>query len=178
MNIRAIIFAVLLSLILVPLNAQSKEWNHKFYVDDFNEPTDQGYSSVIMTGTFSNSATTNSDLTARIISSESSFNIDLYEYNRQPGAKLVYDTAFGTFKVKQGGEVFIIDAMAAEGGGIYVWKFKGTSKTKVTKEYALLASIFAEGGAIMIAIDEDNFDSGSSTYIIKGEIDPLPITGI
>lgn len=168
---------IMLFIATMTISAQeSIEWESKFYVDEFEEPTDVGYDVIMLTGKFSNTATVNSDLTVRIISSNDSFSIDLYEYNRGPAASLSYETKFGSFKIKQGDEVYTIDAMASKNGGIYVWKFKNTKKTVVAKNYALLHQILTEGGPIMISINENDFDSGKSKYIVKTNIAPLPGT--
>jgi hypothetical protein len=59
-------------------------WEIKYYVDEFNLSTSQGYitNKKDFKGTFSNSATTNSDLNARILVDEGGIDIMLYEYGR------------------------------------------------------------------------------------------------
>lgn len=55
-------------------------WSLGHYIDDFGEPTKEAYISTILLGTFSNSATTNSDLSVRILIDRKSIRIQLYEY--------------------------------------------------------------------------------------------------
>ena len=59
-------------------------WKIKYYVDDFGDYTDNGYitNGIPFVGTFSNSATSNSDLAARILVTDSlRVDIMLYEYS-------------------------------------------------------------------------------------------------
>lgn len=51
-------------------------WEKKFYIDEFDRPTDEFYIFAVFNGYFSNSATTKSSLTA-------AFYIDRYSYNNE-----------------------------------------------------------------------------------------------
>jgi len=57
-------------------------WVQKYYVDDFNQPTTKGYitTSSFLEGVFSNSATTNSFLYAKLLIDKDDFAIGLIEY--------------------------------------------------------------------------------------------------
>jgi len=58
-------------------------WSTTYYVDDFGEPTKEGYitNKSILKGTFSNTATQNSDLNIRfLISNSSDISFKLFEY--------------------------------------------------------------------------------------------------
>lgn len=56
-------------------------WHVGYYVDDFGEPTNQGYIRTNTNGTFSNTATQDSNLNVRfLISNESDISIMLFEY--------------------------------------------------------------------------------------------------
>lgn len=60
------------------------KWETKFYVDDFDDPTEQGYiTRTISGGAFSNSATTNANLTVKLLVEEDVFDIILLEYDSQ-----------------------------------------------------------------------------------------------
>ena len=66
-------------------SAVSKIWSSNYYVDEFDEPTDEWYiaNDVIFSGTFSNSATTDSKLTAYIlVDCNGDIAFMLYEYGR------------------------------------------------------------------------------------------------
>jgi hypothetical protein len=67
------------------------QWTHKFYIDNFGDKTKEEYINYLdANGSFSNTATINSDLTVRVIISfqESDtlpfIRFDLFEYNRGP----------------------------------------------------------------------------------------------
>lgn len=55
-------------------------WEIGYYVDNFGEATKEPYISTDLSGKFSNSATTNSDLNVRFLVDKSSIRIQLYEY--------------------------------------------------------------------------------------------------
>lgn len=59
-----------------------KNWEKSFYVDDFDEPTEEWYVQSSFSGTFSNSATTDSKLTGYILIDQEDITFFLYEYGR------------------------------------------------------------------------------------------------
>lgn len=59
-----------------------KNWEKSFYVDDFDEPTEEWYVQSSFSGTFSNSATTDSNLTGYILIDQENITFFLYEYGR------------------------------------------------------------------------------------------------
>lgn len=62
---------------------QEELWVEGYFVDEFNQPTDDRYviNSIKYLGTFNNSATTNSELTAEVlVTDEEEVEIFLYEY--------------------------------------------------------------------------------------------------
>ena len=61
-------------------SADAQTWSKNFYVDDFDEPTDEWYVSRSFLGTFSNSATTDSRLSGNMLIDEENVCIFLYEY--------------------------------------------------------------------------------------------------
>lgn len=74
-----------------------EEWILKYYVDEFNQPTNEWYvtSKYLFTGVFSNSATTNSLLYANIMVDADGTSIVLYEY----GKNLVKDYSETTYNI-------------------------------------------------------------------------------
>ena len=60
----------------------SSLWELGYYVDEFNQPTEDGYvcNSTVFIGTFNNSATTNSLLYVNILVDKDDISIFLYEY--------------------------------------------------------------------------------------------------
>lgn len=93
-----------LALFILSINFVTAQWETKFYVDDFGDPTEDSYETLIAKGTFSNSATTNSDATYQIVKDESSILIYIYEYNNKLAKGI--DSNFTTIKIKKpSGEV-------------------------------------------------------------------------
>lgn len=97
-------------------------WKKDFYVDDFDEPTDEWYIAREFSGTFSNSATNDSRLTGRIFIDAEDITIFLYEYNSHQ-VKNSYSHA----------EDYVISVRLADG---------------TTKEFS--GSIYSEGDRIVI----------------------------
>ncbi len=62
-------------------------WKVGYYVDEFEEPTQEAYVQTNVVGKFSNSATTNSDLRVNIIMDADGVRLDLYEYARNHPTK-------------------------------------------------------------------------------------------
>lgn len=56
------------------------EWEIRNYVDEFGENTSDQFARMTMEGEFSNSATTNSSLTIRLIVDKDDIRFDMYEY--------------------------------------------------------------------------------------------------
>lgn len=73
-------------------------WEKYYYVDNFDEPTDEGYiiNSTYFVGTFSNSATTKSELLVSVIVDETNIAFFLYEYgwSQAKNSSSRYDNVF------------------------------------------------------------------------------------
>lgn len=67
-----------------PEEETQEDWVIKNYVDEFNEPTYNKYvtTKYTLTGTFSNTATNNSELKAKILVDSTKISIMLYEYGK------------------------------------------------------------------------------------------------
>ena len=126
-------------------------WELSHYVDDFGEKTQEGYIRTFCTGTFSNSATTNSELGVQFIIDKSGMRIQLYEYNRSHPIK---GEGFFKFKAKRfDGETLEFKTYNAENGSNFV-----------EEEYfeALMTFLQKEGEAKFIA--ESSSSSTLSNY--------------
>jgi hypothetical protein len=78
-------------------------WRIGYYVDEFGEPTKDAFigTNSLISGTFSNSATENSDLTVKLlISNPQDVSIQLFEYAGNNPIKAVIDRGY-KIKVKQ-----------------------------------------------------------------------------
>lgn len=67
--------------VLDSLAKMRKEWTISSYVDQFGDPTNEKHILTNRLGTFSNSATSNSDLYVRILVDKDAIGIFLHEYN-------------------------------------------------------------------------------------------------
>lgn len=97
-----------------PVTEPPKEihWTEEFYVDDFGDPTSSNYIRGIFDGTFSNSATTGSDLTVCFFmdknlasASYDMFTIRLLEYGNHKASFIGCDVWDVSIKVKVDGVV-------------------------------------------------------------------------
>ena len=97
-------------------------WEIAFYVDEFNNPTSQGYirNPDVFYGTFSNSATTNSKLYARIMIDTEDVSVKLWEY----GSNVVdaYKTTYYDITIldDSGNKHYTTGTMYKNGDRIYV----------------------------------------------------------
>ncbi len=85
-------------------------WNEKYFVDSFGDPTDKKYILGLFDGKFSNSATTNSSLTVRMLISLNGnipyIGLELYEYGDYKVKNTGSDATEYYFKVKdEDGEI-------------------------------------------------------------------------
>ena len=105
-------------------------------MDEFDTPTDDGYLSAVTEGRFSNSATTNDELTAQMIVDEESCAVALYEYSsyRVKGSyDIIYDV-----KVKDGnGDVYTMRGYLYDG-----------SDRVYFSDYELMIDILSQGGTV------------------------------
>jgi hypothetical protein len=88
-------------------------WTNTFYVDDFGNPTKDGYivNTSLITGTFSNSATTNSDLNVKfLISNSNDISIILYEYAGNNPVKSYGSTEYSVLVLDNKGQKLNLNA--------------------------------------------------------------------
>jgi hypothetical protein len=137
-------------------------WQQKTYVDDFGDPTDEKYSTVITEGKFSNSATTNSELLVKSVMSNSekglSMTIYLYEYGSN---KANFSSAFGSLKIKdQAGNVHSVKAYQGKDGYLYF-----------TEEEAIqLITLLESNKVLKCRYDEvSKYGNSSYSFVLSGE---------
>ena len=95
-------------------NVQNPEylgvWEKKYFVDQFNDPTDEKYILGLFTGTFSNSAANNRELTVKMLiyidNDNPRIGIELYEYGNSKVKNTYSKQREYYFKVKdENGEI-------------------------------------------------------------------------
>lgn len=133
------------------------EWQETIIVDEFGDPTGETVSYALFEGTFSNSATTNSELIVKVIDYGEAILFELYEYGRTPGASMGYSSEWGQISVKRAdGNVESYRAFAPDSGGLYF-----RSKDDF---YDMFRSSSEE--VVKVIIKESSFSQyGSSVYV-------------
>lgn len=148
---------------LKTLNPKKKEfgvWTTSYYVDDFGEPTKDGYSTTYCFGSFSNSATTNADLSVRFLIDKSSIRIQLYEY---AGNHPIKGEGFLRFKAKRFDEVLDFKTYNSDNG----------NNTVLDEYYKPLLTLLQKGGEIKFvaqtsssySLSEYKFTLSDASYI-------------
>lgn len=128
------------------------KWYIKYYVDEFKEETDEKYISQISYGSFSNSATTNSNLTAVIVIDKDNFRIKLEEY----GSQVVKNEGSMQISVKdKDGEVTAFE-MYNDSDGYLNFYHK-------TTDYGRMIEILLKGGTAKFYCVSNRYSS-KSTY--------------
>ena len=120
----------------------------KYFVDEFGDPTESGYISqkVFSTGTFSNSATTNSDIKWSLILSKDEAAFVIYEYSR---TRLTGSYGFP--------DEYDVSIKAGD-GTVYTFPCKNYSDriSVPDKDLTTFTYIFLAGGNVKISIKEDS----------------------
>lgn len=136
-------------------------WVVRYYVDEFNLPTDEGYITTknYVEGTFSNSATTNSKLWVLWLIDDDSVAIKLLEYGRNV-VKSSYDTTSYSILMldPDGNRVSMSGTMYKGGDRIYI---------EDSKEYLVLNALRANGSVTFKITEEGRY--ANSSYLFKME---------
>lgn len=132
------------------------EWEATEVTDEFGDPTGDTVTSAFFEGTFSNSATSNSELAVRVIDYGEIVVLKLYEYKSTPDAQMCYDGCFGSITVKRAsGAVETYRTYAPKSGGLYY----------DNKDDFMNLFRNNSGETIKVVVREDSFsDYGSSKY--------------
>ena len=142
-------------------------WSIKYFVDEFGDPTDQGYIAhdFYIKGVFSNSATTNSNLNVYfLISGADDIAVQLYEYaGRNPVKAFSTDSYSIVVKDSKGTKHSMTGKMYEGGNRIYFDpSFK---KDHISKMH----NVFMGGGEVSVVISKSDY--GLSTYKFKVNAD-------
>ncbi len=148
---------ILLLLIFFPClaNAQYnfKTWQTIPLVDEFGDETGQKTKAIFGQGTFSNSATSNSELIVKAIDYNVDILIELYEYGNGPA--VTYNDITGFIKVKRAN------------GDIEDYEFYGSEEGlyfDTTKPFGLLMKS-GKKEELKIVLDESEFSRSRSKYL-------------
>ena len=149
-----------------PAPVIKQNWSHKYLVDEFNLPTDVDYYEIQGTGTFSNSATTNSRLTASVqyCPAYGMITFDLWEYNSSHATALI-DTEY---------KVTFMDSKGKKYTGTGIM-YSNTDMLAIFDDsavYRAMVNAFMEGGTLRFSFIEK--DRTFHNYVFVAEdIGPL-----
>ena len=144
-------------------------WHPTFYVDEFSNPTDVAYLRNIdyIEGTFSNSATTNSDLNVRFLIDADSIAIKLWEYGRYE-VKAYSTTDYSiTFLDDSGKKHYTEGTMYKNGDRIYLedWTFVSLlQKNEALSVYMREESKYGYKTTYRFTVEQDNFRKAYSQF--------------
>ena len=148
------------TIVLLSINTFA-QWETKYFVDDFGDPTQDSYKVMVMEGTFSNSATENSKLTGVFIWEEASKSlyIKVYEYGRSLATNIETKYTYVLIKDPAGKVHTIKNVLFSKTGMVYFSK----------KRYEQLMEIFNQKGEFTMIFKYHSTYS-SSRYKLKFEL--------
>ena len=170
------LFALLLTLcLLVPFGtcgafAAGSGWEIDYYVDDFGDPTDDAYIRGVFSGTFSNTATSNSSLTVVVFydPDEAAFSFRLLEYDRVRATYSGSEEDAIAFKFKTPDGTVHEGSLAgiAPNGDLYLYGGNDTDTAITRMINAALIKITLDDGGEVRCIAE--FSNSKYTFTVDG----------
>jgi hypothetical protein len=147
-NTKTIIIAIL----LLGFQSVNAQWVKKYYVDDFGDPTTDGYETFMATGTFSNSATTNSECAFKFVKDDTSLMIHVYEYQTKKANSI--EATFESIKLKtpSGNIETIKKVFFTKSGSLYFSK----------EELVKILDVLSEKGSYTMIFERTSKYSNSS----------------
>ena len=144
----------------IPVPTGTGSWELRAYQDEFGENGSQKYLLLMGSGVFSNSATTNSRMTAILYMDKDNFSFKLIEYDSSVAKN---DHSF-SYRIKDvDGDVYEMTLYNSDSSGqMSAW---GTEHFKKMEE------ILSKGGVITVAVRERNAYSTPDTYLFKLNVD-------
>jgi hypothetical protein len=157
---KIVIASLLLTFNTILCFTADAQWVENYYVDDFGDKTDQKYESFVAKGTFSNSATQNSEAEYIFIKDKESVIIKVYEYSRSLASSI--DATFETIKIKQpnGSVATIKKVFFTKSGKLYFSEKQYTQLLESIKDIGTYTMVFDRSGKY-----------SSSSYKIKFTIE-------
>lgn len=137
-------------------------WIKSYYVDNFNDPTDEWYiiHEQLISGTFSNSATTNSNLSVYVLIDAEKISFFLYEYdsNQVKNSYSTDETYSITMKDADGNKTDIMGRIYAGGDRIVI-------DDKYTD--TVLEALSAEKGNVSFYLVSDKYSTTSYLFSVE-----------
>lgn len=140
----------------IPVPTGTGSWELRAYEDEFGEKGNQKYLLLMGSGVFSNSATTNSKMTAILYVDKDSFSFKLIEYDSIIAKN---DDSF-TYRIKDSdGDVYEMTLYNSDSSGqMSSWSSEHMKK---------MEEILSKGGIITVSVRERNAYSTPDTYLFK-----------
>ena len=161
-NLKTVLTAVLLFTLVLTASAQSSifdNWETHQSLDEFDEPTGESYKSVMVQGTFSNSATVSSKCTYYLLAKDTSFTIGVFEYSSHAAR---FDAGFGEIKIKTPSkEVHTLKCYLSEGGAAIFFY----DENEKHNDLGRLLEVLTESGEYMVVFSEG--EHSKSNYKFK-----------
>ena len=140
----------------IPVPTGTGSWEVGAYEDEFGEKGAQKYLLLMGKGVFSNSATTNSRMTAILYVDNNSFSFKLIEYD----SSIVKTDDSYNFKIKDSdGDVY---EMILYNNNTY-----GQMSSWNSEDMKKMEDILSKGGSITVSVKERNAYSTPDTYLFK-----------
>lgn len=144
----------------IPVPTGTGSWELRAYQDEFGEKGAQKYLLLMGSGVFSNSATTNSRMTAILYMDKDDFSFKLIEYDSSVAKN---DHSF-TYRIKDAeGDVYEMTLYNSESSGqMSAWG---------SEDFKKMEEILSKGGVITVSVRERNAYSTPDTYLFKLNVD-------
>lgn len=145
----------------IPVPTGTGGWDLKSYKDEFGEESSDKYLVLTGTGVFSNSATTNSEMTAFLfVDKDYDFSFKLIEYN----SMVVKSRDSYEFRIKD------------SEGEIHEMRLYNSRESGQMSAFVIynseMRSILEKGGIITVSVKElNNYYTTSDTYLFKMDVD-------
>lgn len=136
-------------------------WSIKYFIDDFGDPTDEGYIAhdYYIKGTFSNSATTNTSLNIfMIVKAQNDISVQLYEYAGNTPVQAYSSTEYQINIKDSNGKKHLLEGKMYEGGNRVYFD----PSSKVNKFHEILLN----EGEISVVLKNNQY-GGVSSYKYK-----------
>lgn len=144
----------------IPVPTGTGSWELRAYKDEFGEKGVEKYLLLIGSGVFSNSATTDSKMTAILYMDKDDFSFKLIEYDSSVAKT---DDSY-TYRIKD-----------SEGGvyemTLYNSDSSGQMSTWGAEHFKKMEEILSKGGTITVSVREKNAYSTPDTYLFKLNVD-------
>ena len=140
----------------IPVPMGTGSWMLKCFLDEFGEQTSHKYLFLLGSGLFSNSYTTNSNLTAGLFIDDGNFSFKLVEYD----SYVVKTNESYIYRIK--------DSI----GDVYEMRLRndntsGQMSSNDYDDYLTMKNILAKGGIITVSVKEINAFFTPDTYLFK-----------